>query len=126
MAQMKPNGLAGVRILIVEDDPLLLIDLESTLTEAGAVVTGLCQTLEEALARLDTNDFSVAVLDFRLGSENVSPVARKLLNRGVPFVLYTGQTTDDAGLTEWRECAIVEKPASPRVLVSAVKQALSS
>jgi len=125
MAQMKRNGLTGVRILIVEDDPLLLMDLESTLTEAGAVVAGLCQTLEEALARLESNNFSVAVLDFRLGSANVSPVARKLLNRGVPFVLYTGQTSDDESLMEWRQCAIVEKPAPPRVLVSAVKQALS-
>ena len=89
MAKMNIGSLSGVRVLIVEDDPLLLMDLESTLMDAGAVVAGLCQTLDEALSRLEVNDFSVAVLDFRLGSETVSPVARKLANRDVPFVLYT-------------------------------------
>jgi len=123
---MNRNGLWGVRVLVVEDDPLLLMDLESTLIEAGAVVAGLCQTVAEALARLEVNDFAVAVLDFRLGSETISPVARRLVKRGVPFVLYTGQTRADENLIEWDKCAIVEKPAPPRVLVSAVKQALSS
>ena len=126
MAKMNIGSLSGVRVLIVEDDPLLLMDLESTLMDAGAVVAGLCHTLDEALSRLEVNDFSVAVLDFRLGSETVSPVARKLANRDVPFVLYTGQTSADERLAGWRRCAVVEKPAPRRVLISAVKQALAS
>jgi DNA-binding NtrC family response regulator len=119
------NGLIGVRVLVVEDDPLLLMDLESTLAGAGAVVVGLCQTLEEAMGRLDKADFAVAVLDFRLGAHTVSPVARRLVNRGVPFVLYTGQGRHEPSMAEWRECSIVEKPAPPRTLISAVQQALA-
>ena len=113
MAKMNIGSLSGVRVLIVEDDPLLLMDLESTLMDAGAAVAGLCQTLDEALSRLEVNDFSVAVLDFRLGSETVSPVARKLANQDVPFVLYTGQVSADERLAGWRRCAVVEKPAPP-------------
>lgn len=117
------RALDGVRVLVVEDDPLLLLDLELTLSSAGAVVVGMCQTLDEALRRLDPEDFAVAVLDFRLGEENASPVARRLEDRGVPFVFYTGQARQEA-LTEWRHCPIVEKPSAPHELVGAVKAAL--
>jgi AmiR/NasT family two-component response regulator len=44
-----PRG--GIRVLVVEDDPLMAMDLEDTLAEAGALVVGLCQTLDEAMAR---------------------------------------------------------------------------
>jgi DNA-binding response OmpR family regulator len=117
--------LTGVRVLVIEDDSLLAMDLAATLVEAGAVVVGLCQTLDEAMRRADAADFAVAVLDFGLGSETVSPVARRLVNRGVPFVFYTGKSRHEPGLAEWRDCSIVEKPASPRTLVSAVRSVLS-
>ena len=119
------DQLSGVRVLVVEDDALLAMDLEATLVEAGAVVVGLCQTLDEAMLQADAADFAVAVLDFGLGSETVSPVARRLVNRGVPFVLYTGKSRHEPSLAEWRDCSIVAKPASPRALVSAVRTALS-
>jgi DNA-binding NtrC family response regulator len=118
------RSLDGVRVLIVEDDPLLLLDLESTLAGAGAVVVGLCQTLDEALRRSNPLDFAVAVLDFRLGDETASPVARRLEDRGVPFVFYTGQARHEPSLAEWRHCPIVEKPSPPQTLISAVKAAL--
>ena len=100
MTQSNNGGKAldGVRVLVVEDDPLLLLDLEMTLEGAGAVVVGLCQTLDEALSRSTPVDFSVAVLDFRLGEENASPVARRLEDQGVPFVFYTGQARQEASL----------------------------
>jgi DNA-binding NtrC family response regulator len=116
--------LDGVRVLIVEDDPLLLLDLELTLSGAGAVVVGLCQTLDEALKRSRPIDFAVAVLDFRLGDETALPVARRLEDEGVPFVFYTGQTRHESSLAEWRHCPIVEKPSPPDALIRAVKEAL--
>jgi DNA-binding response OmpR family regulator len=112
-------------VLIVEDDALLAMDLEATLVGAGAVVVDLCRTLDEAMLRADAGDFAVAVLDFGLGSETVSPLARRLVNRGVPFVLYTGKSRHEPSLAEWRDCPIVEKPASPRTLVTAVRTVLS-
>jgi DNA-binding response OmpR family regulator len=126
MQPMNDNDkLTGVTVLIVEDDPLLAMDLETTLAHAGAVVVGLCHNLDDALTRADGADFAVAVLDFVLGSETVSPVARRLSDRGVPFILYTGKSRHEPKLAEWRDCSIVEKPASPRTLVSAVRTALA-
>jgi DNA-binding response OmpR family regulator len=119
------NPLSGVRVLVVEDDSLLAMDLEETLVEAGAVVVGVCQTLDEAMARANVDDFAVAVLDFSLGSDTASPVARRLVGRGVPFVLHTGKSRREPSLAEWRDWPILEKPASSRVLVSALRTALS-
>ena len=98
------------------------MDLEYTLAEAGAVVAGLRRTLEDAMARANVGDFAVAVLDFSLGSETV---AHRLVRRGIPFVLCTGQSGRDPSLTEWA-CPIVEKPASPDALVPALTSVLSS
>ena len=117
--------LDGVRVLVVEDDWLLAMDLQVILVEAGAVVVDVCQTVDEAMLRAEAGDFAVAVLDFGLGSETASPVARRLFNRGVPFILYTGKSRHEPSLAEWRDCSIVEKPASPRTLVSAVRTVLS-
>jgi DNA-binding NtrC family response regulator len=99
------------------------MDLETTLSSAGATPVGMCQTLHEALNWSDARDYSVAVLDFRLGEQTVSPVARKLASRGVPFVLYTGQARHEPGLAEWRD-RVVEKPSPPREVISAVSAAL--
>lgn len=116
--------LSEVRVLVVEDDPLMAMDLEDTLADAGAVVVDLCRTLDDAMARANGDDFAVAVLDFGLGTDTASPVARRLVRRGVPFILYTGKSSGDPSLAEWA-CPIVQKPASPRELVSAVRTVLS-
>ncbi len=119
------DPLSGVTVLVVEDDTLLAMDLEDTLVGAGALVVGVCQTLDEAMARAKVDDFAVAVLDFTLGSDTASPVARQLARRGVPFVFYTGKSRREPSLAEWRSCPILEKPSSPRALVSALRTALS-
>jgi hypothetical protein len=101
------------------------MDLQDTLVDAGAVVVGVCQTLDAAMARANVGDFAVAVLDFSLGVDTASPLARRLVHRGVPFVLYTGKSRREPSLAEWRDWPIVEKPAPSRVLVSALRTALA-
>jgi DNA-binding response OmpR family regulator len=122
---MNDNLLSGVRVLVVEDDALLAMDLKETLADAGAIVVDVCQTLDEGMARANVEDFAVAVLDFSLGSETVSPLARRLVRRGLPFVLYTGMSPSEPSLAEWSDRQIVEKPAPPLVLLSALTDALS-
>jgi len=47
-------------------------------------------------------------------------VARQLATRGTPFVFYTGQVGNDPAIAEWRDHAIVEKPAQAKTIVSAI------
>jgi DNA-binding response OmpR family regulator len=127
MAQsMNDNSpLSGVTVLIVEDDLMLAMDLEATLVGAGAVIVDVCHTLNSAIARADADDFAVAVLDFSLGSDSVTPLARRLARRDAPFILHTGMHRGDPQLTEWSDYPIVEKPASPHLLVSTIRAVLA-
>jgi hypothetical protein len=84
------NPLSGVTALVVEDDLLRAIDLEDTLVGMGAVVVDVCHTLDEAMAWADADDFAVAVLDFSLGSDSVTPLARRLARRNVPSFFTQG------------------------------------
>jgi DNA-binding response OmpR family regulator len=119
------SPLSGVTVLVVEDDLLLAMDLETTLVGAGAVVVDICHSLAKAMARADADDFAVAVLDFSLGSDSVTPLARRLAQQDVPFVLYTGMQRAEPRLMEWKDYPIVEKPASPHMLVSAIRTMLA-
>ena len=107
------NPLSGVTVLVVEDDLLLAMALEDTLVGMGAVVVDVCHTLDEAMAGADADDFAVALLDFSLGSHSVTPLARRLARRNVPFILHTGMSRSEPSLMEWRDSLIVEKPPSP-------------
>lgn len=117
-------ALRGARVLVVEDDAILLMDLEMTLREAGASVVRPCRTVEDALAAVSKQAFSIAVLDVRLRGETIAPVARLLSKHGTPFVFYTGQVGRDPALAEWIGNRIVAKPAPGQTLVAAVAQTL--
>src|SRR5580698_10069446 len=118
------NPLRGVTVLVVEDDLFLAMALEDTLVGMGAVVLDVCHTLDEAMAWADADDFAVAVLDFSLGSDSVAPLARRLARRNVPIILHTGMSRSEPSLMEWRDSIIVEKPASPQTLVTAIRSVL--
>jgi DNA-binding NtrC family response regulator len=117
--------LEGTRLVIVEDDAILLMDLESILRDAGAEILGSCRTIDEGLAAAEIDGVSAAVLDVRVGQESIEPVARRLYQRRVPFVFYTGQIDGDPAIAEWPDCRIIIKPARARTIVSAVANALS-
>ncbi len=117
--------LRGARVLVVEDDAILLMDLEMILRDAGAEVVGSCRTVEDALATVRKQPLSIAVLDVRIGGETIAPVVRQLGKHGTPFVFYTGQVGRDPALAEWPGSKIVAKPAPGRAIVAAVAEALA-
>ncbi len=86
-----PPCLNGCRVLIVEDDFFIRIDLESILREAGAEIVGPCSGITDAMEALADGQVAAAILDVRLGSETVAPVARALTKHGTPFIFYSGQ-----------------------------------
>lgn len=112
--------LAGCRVLVVEDEFIIALELQATLEEAGAVVVGPAYTLGSAVELARTADLSAAMLDLRLARDSVRPVARILGERGIPFMFYTGQPTSDPIRADWPNCTTISKPAKPEVLVNAV------
>lgn len=129
MSQGSESGAAplhGAHILVVEDDFVLRLELETVLRGAGAAVVRTCATVAEALRSIDGEKFAAAILDMRLGRETVAPVARKLADLGTPFVFYTGQVASDAVIAQWPKVPVVSKPALPVMLIRAVSEVLRS
>jgi two-component SAPR family response regulator len=112
--------LEGSRVLVVEDDFILSMALEAMLAEAGAEIAGVCRTLSDALSLAEGDDLSAAILDIQLGEDTVVPVARRLFDRGIPFLFYTGQTETGPIRSEWPRCTIISKPAQPGTIISAL------
>ena len=67
--EMFSSELAGLRILIVEDDPIIALDVAETLADAGAIVIGPAHTVTQALKLVDGGGLDAAVLDYRLERE---------------------------------------------------------
>ena|SRR5690242_6045449 len=115
-----PPRLDGARVLVVEDDFFIGLELADILSDAGAEVVGPMQTVQAALATADDRTLSAAILDIRLGNETVEPVARRLAEHAVPFIFYTGQSGSDPIRTIWPGCKILAKPALPVSLLRAI------
>lgn len=121
------NGadLAGLRILIVEDEFLLAMELEMLLQRRGCMVLGPVSSVAQALAALDGEPPDLALLDVNLKGERATPVAAALQARGVPFVLITGYGALQLSEPELRDATRIDKPVSCRALSRAVATALS-
>jgi DNA-binding response OmpR family regulator len=106
--------LAGRSILLVEDEPLVALDVTQMLERAGARV--ICaRTLADALEKADEPTLAAAVLDHGLRDTDTSDVCEKLKQRGIPFVLYSGYSNIEGACSEGK---LVQKPAHPQVLVA--------
>jgi CheY-like chemotaxis protein len=81
----------NARVLIVEDDALLALDLAAQLSGRGCTVVGTPSSVAAALAILDqATAFDVAVLDVNLGRETSEPIAHRLILKGTPFLVISG------------------------------------
>lgn len=93
--------------MIVEDEPLLSMLLEEMLDELGHTVAEVCANVEAALATLEVHSFDGVFLDLTLHGKQADPVAARLLEKRVPFVIATGGWYDPE---ELGALALVTKP----------------
>jgi CheY-like chemotaxis protein len=87
---MTARPLEGMRILVVEDEFLVALDIERIVGEVGAAIVGPVANLDEALAKAQAEPLDGAILDVNIGGRKITPVAVALRARGVPFILSTG------------------------------------
>lgn len=116
---MRCKPLEGLRILLVEDEPIIALDLAQTLTDAGARVIGPAHNVAAALVLIDRSPPDVGVLDWRLERETSAPIAERLSALSVPFLFHTSSR----GQPELAhpDAAIIDKPTRPKKLIDAVK-----
>lgn len=111
--------LSGRRILVVEDEYLIAIEMERWLQEAGAEVAGPVPDTKRALALIETEPLDAAVLDVHLNGEPVYPVADRLTECGVPYLFATGEIRVAEG-SDYRSHAVLGKPVLDSELLQAV------
>ena len=90
------NTATGTRILVVEDDPIVAMDLTDTLGTMGYTVMATAHDVQSALSALNCSTPDLAVIDINLGHETSEPVAEVLIERGIPFLLSTGYDSEGA------------------------------
>lgn len=117
------SSLAGKRILVVEDDPILSLTLEDMILEFGGQVLGPFAWLEEAVAAAETELIDAAVLDVNVNGGHSFPAAERLLARGIPFLFATGYARD--GLDTAIVAPILHKPYQQQQLAAALEQLLA-
>jgi PAS domain S-box-containing protein len=121
MLQHDNNALAlkGKRILLIEDEPLVLMDLESILTAAGCEIVGPAGTLEAAKRLVAEADCDIALVDVNLAGSPVDELAAGLTRKDVPFAFVTGYGRE-ALPRGFQEAAMLGKPFNQDQLLAVV------
>jgi CheY-like chemotaxis protein len=116
--------LTGRRVLVVEDEMLILLMIEDMLEDLGFAAVTAAATIDQALGLIDTQAFDVAMLDLNLQGEKSYPVADRLAARGVPFLFSTGY--GHYGLQEgYGDRPVLNKPFQQQELAVMLRSLLS-
>ena len=111
--------MKGLRILVVEDQAPIALQLEDMLIESVCEVVGPASRVGQALRLLYEHPVDAAVLDLNIAGELVYPVADALDARRLPYVFATGYSLSDLA-APYRSRRILQKPFSRRVFIDAM------
>ena len=117
--------LAGAKVLVVEDEFMLALELEQSLRDLGCAVLGPAASAGEALGLLERERPDAATLDVRLRDGRVTPVAERLEAAGVPFVLVTSCGEGELVEPVLREVPRLDKPCEADALQAAIARLLA-
>src|SRR3546814_1044209 len=105
---------AGKRILLVEDEILIAMDMRNRMVDWGCTVVGPVSRIDQALDVVETERLDAAVLDINIDGERIDSVAARLLDRDIPFVFTTGYATGPVLPERFAGISAVQKPFSEK------------
>lgn len=115
---------AARTVLVLDDEPIILMDLEFTLRDAGLVPL-TASSAARALAILKEQRPDMAILDVNLGKgETCAPVAAELDAMNVPFMLHTGDLDRHGESVTQFDVPILAKPSSSDAVLNALRALL--
>ncbi|QXZ80487.1 hypothetical protein J5274_21975 [Rhizobium sp. L51/94] len=107
-----PALLTGLKILLVEDQFLIAMDVEEMLRELSCNEVTSALRVSLAIAIIAANSPDLAILDFNLGEETSAPIADELTRRSIPFMFATGYSDEAPVPTRFSGVPVVNKPVS--------------
>jgi len=114
----------GLRVLLVEDEALLILLMEEWLEDLDCEVVATASRLDDAILKARNVAVDVAVLDVNLAGQLSYPVAEILLERHIPFVFATGY--GKAGLSgSLQHAPVLSKPYQQEHLADALREAIA-
>lgn len=113
------SALHGLRVLVVEDEPVVAMCLEDILEELGCITIGPASQLREGLVLAERDDVDLAILDINLGGERSTAIAEALRGRGVPFAFASGYGSPPEGFSE--SAPLIEKPYREAEVLAALR-----
>lgn len=113
-------SLDGLKVLLVEDDIFIQMDLQMVLEEAGAQVV-TASNVAEGMA-IASQFFNIAVLDIRLPDGEVYPVAEALTLTKTPLIFHSGNTETSEIHIKFPGAVALSKPVNEVILLNAVRQ----
>src|SRR4051812_4328177 len=108
------------KVLVVEDQAIIGLDLQVSIEAAGYLVTGIAPTVDAAIAQMEASRPDAVLLDVGMGGEPDFALADLLAERAIPFVFVTGYTRDSIP-SKHKARPIVMKPCMAAQLLTALK-----
>ncbi|RWA67196.1 response regulator [Mesorhizobium sp. M1C.F.Ca.ET.193.01.1.1] len=115
-----PLLLDGLRILVLEDEFLIAMDVEQLCRDQGAADVTIVRDLAEIDQRDGLSWFDAAIVDLMLGGASTLDFAGRLRSAGVPFVFASGYSDAEEIESSFPEVRLVAKPYSGEDLIGAV------
>jgi PAS domain S-box-containing protein len=113
------SKLSGRRLLVIEDEPLVALDLIACIEDADGIVVGPAGSEKDALQLIETETVDAALLDANLHGKPVDRIAAALTGRNIPFVFVSGHNRD--GLpAPFAKAPLVGKPFTHAQIVDTV------
>ena len=116
--------LAGRRILVVEDEMLVLRNIEMALADVGCSAVSAAASVMEALSLLTQHSFDAAVIDINLGGDKSYPIADKLAEQNIPFAFSTGYG-DHGARSDFNHRPVLKKPYLAADLVAVFEKLMA-
>jgi two-component sensor histidine kinase/CheY-like chemotaxis protein len=118
-AEKSASKLGGKRFLVVEDEPLVSLDIVAMLEAGGAEVVGATGTAKEALEIIESTEIDAVLLDANLRGHPVDEIAAALAARNISFLFVTGYGAGSLPKA-FAKTTILSKPFSYDQLITAV------
>jgi DNA-binding response OmpR family regulator len=114
-----PAPLTGKKILVIEDEFLIALDIERTLRRAGAADAALVSNIDDALRQIASGSWDAAVTDNNLRGHSCQEVVAALKAKRIPFLVLTGYDP------QWLpgnlgEAPVITKPFAPHLLIASL------